>query len=86
MERYTAWAMTRDLLIFPGWRIVSQEDAHEFLREVLDSMSSTCLRLRGVKTSAPGRLAETTLMHRIFGGYLRSQVLGWSCGVQGLSF
>lgn len=27
-----------------------------------------------IKTNAPNRLAETTFINRIFGGYLRSQV------------
>lgn len=33
-----------------------------------------------VKANAPHRLAETTFVHRIFAGYLRSQVKCTSCG------
>ncbi|CAN0031483.1 unnamed protein product, partial [Hapterophycus canaliculatus] len=51
-----------------------QEDAHEFLRHLLDKMVDCCLKRKGVKSSAPNRLAETTPINRIFGGYLRSRV------------
>lgn len=32
-----------------------------------------------MKSNAAGRLAETTFVHRIFGGYLRSQVSSERC-------
>lgn len=56
-----------------------QEDAHEFLRHLLDRMVESCLSLKNVKAGAPNRLAETTSINRIFGGYLRSQVGGAAC-------
>lgn len=51
-----------------------KEDAHEFLRHLLDKMVDCYLKRKGVKPSAPNRLAETTPINRIFGGYLRSRV------------
>ncbi|CAN0517500.1 unnamed protein product, partial [Laminaria digitata] len=61
-------------MIGKQFRLGRQEDAHEFLRHLLDKMVDCCLKRRGVKSSAPNRLAETTPINRIFGGYLRSQV------------
>ncbi|KAF6020803.1 USP42 [Bugula neritina] len=53
-----------------------QEDAHEFLRYVVDSMQKSCLSgLNGLDKYSK----ETTLVHRIFGGYLRSQVMCMQC-------
>eukprot|EP00752_Nemacystus_decipiens_P017873 g16023.t1 len=57
-----------------------QEDAHEFLRHLLDKMVDCCLKRTGVKSSAPNRLAETTAIGRIFGGYLRSRLKCTKCG------
>ncbi|XP_025892624.1 ubiquitin carboxyl-terminal hydrolase 36 [Nothoprocta perdicaria] len=53
------------------FRFGSQEDAHEFLRYTIDAMQRACL-------SGCARLDRqtqaTTLVHQIFGGYLRSRV------------
>ncbi|XP_036078103.1 ubiquitin carboxyl-terminal hydrolase 36 isoform X3 [Rousettus aegyptiacus] len=53
------------------FRFGSQEDAHEFLRYTIDAMQKACL-------SGCARLDRqtqaTTLVHQIFGGYLRSRV------------
>ncbi|CAM9897011.1 unnamed protein product, partial [Ectocarpus fasciculatus] len=57
-----------------------QEDAHEFLRHLVDKMAGTYLDRRGIDPFAPNRLAETTPIHRIFGGYLRSQLKCSECG------
>ncbi|CAM9918104.1 unnamed protein product, partial [Ectocarpus sp. 4 AP-2014] len=57
-----------------------QEDAHEFLRHLLDKMVDCYLKRKGVKSSAPNRLAETTPINRIFGGYLRSRLKCTKCG------
>ncbi|RKP08201.1 hypothetical protein THASP1DRAFT_6310, partial [Thamnocephalis sphaerospora] len=46
-------------------RVGRQEDAHEFLRYLVDAMQKNCL--------------ETTMVYRTFGGYLRSQVHCTSC-------
>lgn len=54
-----------------------QEDAHEFLRFLLDAMQYCCL-VRAPKSLKPfDPLRETTLIHKIFGGKLRSRV---QCG------
>ncbi|CAJ1973989.1 unnamed protein product [Sphenostylis stenocarpa] len=56
-----------------------EEDAHEFLRHVIDTMQSICLMEAGV--NAPGSLEEdTTLMGQTFGGYLRSKIKCMKCG------
>ncbi|KAL7104312.1 hypothetical protein ACP275_08G236100 [Erythranthe tilingii] len=53
-----------------------EEDAHEFLRNVVDKMQSICLEEAGVS----GILAEDcTLMGLTFGGYLRSKVKCMKC-------
>ncbi|CBN80156.1 conserved unknown protein [Ectocarpus siliculosus] len=57
-----------------------QEDAHEFLRHLVDKMAGSYLERRGVDPFAPNRLAETTPIHRVFGGYLRSQLKCSECG------
>mmetsp|Transcript_22314 Transcript_22314/g.32942 ORF Transcript_22314/g.32942 Transcript_22314/m.32942 type:complete len:882 (-) Transcript_22314:87-2732(-) len=65
-----------------------QEDAHEFLVHLLDAMQDGELRAAGINQNSRGwrdnlpihRLDETTLVHRIFGGYLRSQVQCTKCG------
>ncbi|KAG5176893.1 hypothetical protein JKP88DRAFT_333792, partial [Tribonema minus] len=56
-----------------------QEDAHEFLRKLVDSMAEAILRRHGVKANAPHRLDETTAINRVFGGYLRNQVQCTKC-------
>ena len=70
------------------FRLGRQEDAHEFLVHLLDAMKEGELRAAGIDSRRSGwrdrlpipRLDETTLIHRIFGGYLRSQVVCPSCG------
>ncbi|NXN97374.1 UBP36 hydrolase, partial [Rhinopomastus cyanomelas] len=48
-----------------------QEDAHEFLRYTIDAMQKACLN--GC-TKLDRQTQATTLVHQIFGGYLRSRV------------
>ncbi|NWI70494.1 UBP36 hydrolase, partial [Todus mexicanus] len=48
-----------------------QEDAHEFLRYTIDAMQRACLN--GC-TRLDRQTQATTLVHQIFGGYLRSRV------------
>lgn len=58
-----------------------EEDAHEFLRYVIDTMQSICLNEAGV--TAPGSFEEeTSLMGLTFGGYLRSKIECMRCGVK----
>lgn len=65
-----------------------QEDVHEFLVHLLDAMNDGELREAGINAQKSGwrdrlpvpRLDETTFVHRIFGGYLRSQVRCTECG------
>eukprot|EP00667_Euglena_gracilis_P001558 EG_transcript_1560 len=52
-----------------------QEDAQEFALYMLEACHDALLRAAGGKVDA--RTAETTAIHQIFGGYLRSQVQ-WS--------
>ncbi|XP_051127059.1 ubiquitin carboxyl-terminal hydrolase 17-like [Andrographis paniculata] len=53
-----------------------EEDAHEFLRNVVDKMQSICLD----KAGASGSVAEdSTLMGLTFGGYLRSKIKCMKC-------
>jgi len=67
-----------------------QEDAHEFLVHLLDVMQDGELRAAGINQHSRGwrdslpipRLDETTVVHRIFGGYFRSQVQCTKCGYQ----
>lgn len=55
-------------------RLGRQEDAHEFARLLLEAIHNDELKLAGVKENAPGRIAETSMVHTFFGGYLRSQL------------
>ncbi|KAK8597078.1 hypothetical protein V6N13_001708 [Hibiscus sabdariffa] len=55
-----------------------EEDAHEFLRYVIDVMQSDCLKEAGLHSS--GCLEEeTTLVGLTFGGYLRSKIQCMKC-------
>ncbi|XP_078467103.1 uncharacterized protein LOC144730288 isoform X2 [Lampetra planeri] len=53
------------------FRFGSQEDAHEFLRYTVDAMQKACL---SGHTKLDRQSQATTLVHQIFGGYLRSRV------------
>eukprot|EP01116_Phalansterium_solitarium_P013976 TRINITY_DN31453_c0_g1_i1.p1 TRINITY_DN31453_c0_g1~~TRINITY_DN31453_c0_g1_i1.p1 ORF type:complete len:920 (+),score=284.56 TRINITY_DN31453_c0_g1_i1:25-2784(+) len=62
-----------------------QEDAHEFLRFVIDHMQTSALG--GLKPNQmEPRVAETTVVHRIFGGYLQSQVQCLACRYESNTF
>jgi ubiquitin carboxyl-terminal hydrolase 36/42 len=51
------------------FRNCRQEDAHEYLRELVNCMHEESMRAHGLKLS-DGAAAETTVMSRVFGGYL----------------
>ncbi|KAL2662387.1 hypothetical protein AAZV13_02G037600 [Glycine max] len=53
-----------------------EEDAHEFLRCVVDTMQSICLKEVGVSSPLA---EETTLVSYTFGGYLRSKIKCLRC-------
>ncbi|KDR20325.1 Ubiquitin carboxyl-terminal hydrolase 36 [Zootermopsis nevadensis] len=56
-----------------------QEDAHEFMRYLLESMEGAYLtRYKGSKLDSYSR--ETTPINQIFGGYIRTEVACLQCG------
>ncbi|XP_053906447.1 uncharacterized protein LOC128849278 isoform X2 [Cuculus canorus] len=57
-------------------RLGRQEDAHEFLSFTLDAMQRACL---DGCTELDQQSQTTTLVHQIFGGFLRSRVLCKEC-------
>ncbi|XP_073670234.1 uncharacterized protein [Paramisgurnus dabryanus] len=58
------------------FRCGSQEDAHEFLRYTIDAMQKACLN---GYPKLDRETQTTTLIHQIFGGYLRSRVACLEC-------
>ncbi|KAL6975532.1 Ubiquitin carboxyl-terminal hydrolase 25, variant 2 [Sarracenia purpurea var. burkii] len=81
--------MNNCLRIFADhFRFGRQEDAHEFLRYVIDACHNTCLRLKKLQqqqrrkagTGANEGLGGGTVVKEIFGGALQSQVKCLSCG------
>lgn len=69
------------------FRYGRQEDAHEFLRYVIDACHNTCLRLKKLQqrrcNSKGGDQtagSSSTVVKEIFGGALQSQVKCLSCG------
>ncbi|KAI8462774.1 MAG: hypothetical protein J3K34DRAFT_372984 [Monoraphidium minutum] len=59
----------------PGhFHLGRQEDAHEYLRCLVDAMHEAWLKGVGLKQKPSQELATTTFVHRIFGGRLRSQI------------
>ncbi|XP_031259916.1 ubiquitin carboxyl-terminal hydrolase 25 [Pistacia vera] len=68
-----------------------QEDAHEFLRYVIDACHNTCLRLKKLKrkggdreavNGSVGNSSSSSVVKEIFGGALQSQVKCLSCGAE----
>lgn len=66
-----------------NFRLGRQEDAHEFLRYVIDACHNTCSRSTKKITGSPscngGSIGPTSAMNEIFGGALLSQVKCLSC-------
>ncbi|KAK8351787.1 hypothetical protein V6Z12_A05G056100 [Gossypium hirsutum] len=60
-----------------NFRNSRQEDAHEYMVNLLESMHKCCLP-SGVPSESP-RAYEKSLVHKIFGGRLRSQVKCLQC-------
>lgn len=69
-----------------------QEDAHEFLRYIIDHMWKACLSNLNINqgynktNNLDPRIKETTVINHIFGGYHRSQVLCLSCNSKSNTF
>ncbi|KAF7352580.1 Ubiquitin carboxyl-terminal hydrolase [Mycena venus] len=61
-----------------------QEDSHEFLRYAIDALQKSCLA--GQPAKIDPLLAETTWVHKIFGGRLRSRVSCSECGYNSDTF
>jgi ubiquitin carboxyl-terminal hydrolase 36/42 len=57
-----------------------QEDSHEFLRYAIDALQKSCLAGHTSLVKVDPKLAETTWVHKIFGGKLRSRVTCGECG------
>ncbi|KAJ0795970.1 putative ubiquitinyl hydrolase 1 [Helianthus annuus] len=55
-----------------------EEDAHEFLRYVIDALQSACIK--EAKRNLNSFEEETTLIGLTFGGYLRSKIICMKCG------
>eukprot|EP00258_Populus_trichocarpa_P029921 XP_024445940.1 ubiquitin carboxyl-terminal hydrolase 23 isoform X2 [Populus trichocarpa] len=60
-----------------NFRNARQEDAHEYMVNLLESMHKCCLP-SGVPSESPAAY-EKSLVHKIFGGHLRSQVECQQC-------
>ncbi|CAA7260068.1 unnamed protein product [Cyclocybe aegerita] len=66
------------LVIAKHMRKGRQEDTHEFIRYAIDALQKSCLA--GHSPKIDSKLAETTWVHKIFGGQLRSRVTCRDCG------
>ncbi|XP_017779061.1 PREDICTED: ubiquitin carboxyl-terminal hydrolase 36 [Nicrophorus vespilloides] len=77
----------RPFLIFNKLRVVCrnlipgrQEDAHEFMRYLVEAMEKSYLNRFKNHTQFDSRIKETTPLNQILGGYLRSAVRCLDCG------
>ena len=61
-------------LIGKRLRVGRQEDAHEFMRLLLDCFHRSELRILGLKESGPRALVDNTFVQHVFGGYFRNQL------------
>jgi ubiquitin carboxyl-terminal hydrolase 36/42 len=60
------------------FQMYQQEDAHEYLVRLLDTMHEELLRANGLKLS-DGKITETTAISRIFGGTFCNELRCTSC-------
>ncbi|KAL1662354.1 hypothetical protein GGF50DRAFT_59157, partial [Schizophyllum commune] len=71
--------ITRNLKAFAkSLRYGRQEDSHEFLRHAIEGLQRSCLA--GQPQKVDPKLAETSWVHQLFGGQLRSRVHCKGCG------
>ncbi|KAG6821508.1 hypothetical protein H0H93_000017 [Arthromyces matolae] len=77
-------AKTKGFSIAKHLRRGRQEDSHEFLRYAIDGLQKSCLA--GHPPKVEPKVAETTWVHKIFGGKLRSRVTCQSCGYNSDTF
>ncbi|BFZ56107.1 hypothetical protein PYCC9005_003149 [Savitreella phatthalungensis] len=59
------------------FRLGRQEDSHEFLILLLDAMQNSCLH--GQPKTLEHRSRQTTMIHAVFGGHLRQQIVCTRC-------
>ncbi|CUA69378.1 ubiquitin specific peptidase 36 [Rhizoctonia solani] len=85
-KRGTGMVLTHLAKIAKGMRQGRQEDAHEFLRYSVDALQRSALAIHSSSSSKhpnpnkiPHGLAETSWVHAIFGGRLRSRVSCRTC-------
>lgn len=64
--------------ICPSMRNGHQEDAHEFFRYCIDKLQTETLRSQNA-LRAPHSVRETSWVHKVWGGRLRSRVHCFSC-------
>jgi len=75
---FTPFQIANRLQLIAGhMRRGRQEDSHEFLRYAIDAIQKSCLA--GHPSKADPKIAETTWVHKIFGGKLRSRVTCSEC-------
>ena len=80
--------------VVASFRPGQQHDAHEYLRYLISALQDASLRASGILpeqlefNAALRRRAETSLVHRVFGGYLCSEVAcpNTACGYASNSF
>ncbi|KAK9765316.1 hypothetical protein K7432_006450 [Basidiobolus ranarum] len=70
--------------IAKNFRIGRQEDAHEFGRYFVDVLQRNCLH--GFDSKMDERIKETTLIHQVFGGYLRNEIKCSTCDFESNTF
>ncbi|KAH9965798.1 hypothetical protein BC827DRAFT_1258986 [Russula dissimulans] len=74
---FTPYQIANRLQLIAGhMRRGRQEDSHEFLRYAIDALQKSCL---AGHPKADPKIAETTWVHKIFGGKLRSRVTCEEC-------
>jgi ubiquitin carboxyl-terminal hydrolase 36/42 len=67
------------------FRPMRQEDAHEYLRKLIDCMHEEILKQHGLKIQ-DGKITETTFIFRVFGGNLRNELLCTKCHYSSKTF